>query len=353
MHSGAKFGTLEGMSLPFLMPEPPPAALGSLLRVSRRAMATTFEVALPAHFPNGLAAAEAALDLVDDLEDQLTVYRESSEVAALNREAVRGLVRVESGLFQFLNDCATLASEAGGAFDPASGALVRAWADSRREGRIPTGAELAWAREQSGFRHVLLDAATESVKFLRPGLALNFGAVGKGYALDRAANLLRREWGVASALLSAGGSSVRAIGTPPREPRGWLASVRHPVDDDATLGAITLRDESLGTSAATFQFFEFQSKRYGHLLDPRTGQPASGTLSASVVAPTAAAADALSTAAFVRGGDWLAGLCRERPELAGVVLADRPGAVPTVENLADGRYQPPGRRIHYSTATDD
>ena len=326
-------------------PDTPPAEPGSLLRVSRRAMATTFEIALPADTPQGLAAAEAALELVDDLEQQLTVYRDSSEVSTLNRHASREAVPIEASLFELLTNCAALSAEAGGAFDPASGALVKVWADAKRLRRIPTGSELAAARQNSGFRHVLLDAAKLTVKFLRPGLLLNFGAVGKGYALDRVAELLRREWRINSALLSAGGSSVRAIGVPPGESRGWMAALRHPADDGRTLGAVWLNNQSLGTSAATFQFFEFEGQRYGHLIDPRTGFPAAGTASASVIAPTAATADALSTAGFIRGGAWLADLCRARPELAGVTLADQRRAIPTVENLPSGRYQPPGAWI--------
>ena len=131
---------------------------------------------------------------------------------------------------------------------------MKVWAEAKRIGRIPTGAELAAARQNSGFRHVLLDAVKLTVKFLRPGLLLNFGAVGKGYALDRVAELLRRDFGVDSALLSAGGSSVRALGAPPGEPRGWMAALRHPADDGRTLGAVWLKNESLGTSAATYQY---------------------------------------------------------------------------------------------------
>ena len=328
----------------FFAPAAEPPRLGdlSLLRVSRRAMATTFEIALPHAGAESLAAAEAALDLVDELEELLTVYRDSSEVSRLNRRAPHGWAEAEPRVFELLAESARLSLLTGGAFDVASGAMVRVWADAKREGRIPTPSELAEARRNSGTRHVQLDAATRRVRFRKPGLLLNFGAVGKGYALDRAAALLRHEFGVASALLQAGGSSVRAVGAPPNQ-AGWLVAVSHPHRPDESIGGVLLTDESLGTSAATYQSFAFGGKTYGHVLDPRTALPVDGVASASVAAPTAAEADALSTAAFVQGSPALHRWASQRPDCRGVVLAAGADS-PETWNFAPGRFRPaPGR----------
>jgi thiamine biosynthesis lipoprotein len=175
---------------------------------------------------------------------------------------------------------------------------------------------------RTGFRHVVLDAEKRAVKYRVRGIELNLGAVGKGYALDRAAELLRVKWGVKPALLHAGGSSAFAIGCPPMEARGWPIRLKHPNNPDSSLGVVYLRDAGLGTSAATFQFFEYKGQKLGHLLDPRTGWPASGTASASVVAPTAAEADAMSTACFVLGAEGADRLTRMRPAMGAVVLPD-------------------------------
>lgn len=313
-------------------PEPVPFAVPdlTLVRVSRRAMATTFEIALPLGTPHAVEAAEAALDLVDDVESELTVYRDDSAVSRLNATAAVAAVPVGESLFELLARSAVLSRETGGAFDVASGALVKAWGFFRREGRVPTPAERAAALANSGIRHVVLDSGTRSVKFLRRGLELNFGAIGKGYALDRAAALLVRDWGIRSALLHAGGSSVFALGTPPGDPRGWPISVRHPSEPDSTLATVRLCDEGFGTSAATFQFFEYNGKKLGHLLDPRIGWPASGTASASCVAPTAAEADARSTAFFVLGTAAAEEQCRTHPDLAAVLLTDTDAAEPVI-----------------------
>jgi thiamine biosynthesis lipoprotein len=306
-----------------VLPEPdvaPPPAF-SLLRVSRRAMATKFEVAIPfGSHPFAQAAAEDALDLIDDLEDQLTVFRDHSEVSQLNARASAGPVATERHLFDLLGFCAGLTRETDGAFDIATGSLIKAWGFYRREGRVPAPAERTAAMAKTGMRHVILDERTRSVKFRVPGVEFNLGAVGKGYALDRAAELLRTKWGVRSALLHGGGSSILAIGHPPGNPRGWPVGLAHPWDEDASLGTVWLRDRALGTSAATFQHFVYNGRKLGHLLDPRTGWPAEGTASASVTAPTAAEADAMSTALFVLGADAADRLTRTRPQLGAVVL---------------------------------
>jgi thiamine biosynthesis lipoprotein len=312
----------------------------SLVRVSRRAMATTFEVALPFGTPDAVPAAEAALDLIDSVEDQLTVFRDSSEVARLNARAADEPVPVSESLFQLLATCAAITVDSSGAFDPATGAMTKAWGFYRREGQVPSPAARTAAMHASGMRHVVLDPDGHTVKFRRAGLELNFGGIGKGYALDRAADLLRREWGISSALLHGGGSSVYALGHPPGQPDGWIVDLKHPADDGRMLGSVRLKNEGLGTSAATFQYFEYQGKKLGHVLDPRVGWPAEGTASATVIAPSAAAADAWSTAAFVLGIDGSRTLLLPRPHLGAVLLAEGEPA-PRSFHLTADRYTPP------------
>ncbi|QJW93073.1 FAD:protein FMN transferase [Frigoriglobus tundricola] len=328
------------MLLDYLFSDEPDTLPGefSLVRVSRRAMATTFEVAIPVGtHPNPIAAAEDALDLIDDLEDQMTVYRDHSEVTRLNARAASDFVAVEAGLFELFARCAIWTKETGGAFDIATGALTKAWGFYRRDGAVPPPGELIDAMRATGFRHVILDEARRAVKFRVAGLELNLGAVGKGYALDRAAELLQSKWGVRSALLHGGGSSVLAIGHPPGDGRGWPIRLKHPSRPEESLGVVRLRDAGLGTSAATFQFFKYNGRQLGHLLDPRSGWPAAGTASASVTAPTAAEADAMSTAAFVMGAAGTEQLTRLRPALGAVVLSDE-GRPPAAAPLpSDGR----------------
>jgi FAD:protein FMN transferase len=306
---------------------PAPPQEFALLRYTRRAMATDFEIALPFGTANAWAAAEATLDLIDALEAQLTVYREDSEVSRLNPRATADGVAVEERLFRLLELAARLTAETGGAFDITAGALVKAWGFFRGPRRVPTPEELTQARARVGMQHVVLDTERRTVRFQCPGLEINLGSIGKGYALDRAAEFLRNEWGLACGLLHGGHSSVYAMGTEPGDPRGWAVGLKHPWEPDRRLAVLRLRDRALGTSAATFRHLEYNGRKLGHILDPRTGWPAEGMASASVVAPTAAEADALATAFYILGLDQARAYCASHPDVGAVLLpegADKP-----------------------------
>jgi thiamine biosynthesis lipoprotein len=182
-------------------------------------------------------------------------------------------------------------------------------------------------------RFVTLDPHQKTVRYLRPGLEINLGSIGKGYALDRAATLLRDRWQMPAALLHGGHSSVYAIGNQPGCSRGWPIGLADPKEPGRRLAVVWLKDRGLGTSAATFQHLEHQGRTLGHLLDPRTGWPAEGIASATVLAPTAAEADALATAFFVLGVEGAKAYCERHPEVGAVLLPDIPRALPLVLNL--------------------
>src|SRR5262249_2106090 len=151
--------------------------------VTRRAMATQFEVILPFDTPGAAAAAAATLDFIDELEDQLTVFRERSEVCQLNQLAPTEDVRVEERLFDLLALAARLTRQTRGAFDIATGALIKAWGFYYRAGRVPSVAQRAEAMGRSGMRHVILNTERRTVRYRRAGLEINLGGIGKGYAL--------------------------------------------------------------------------------------------------------------------------------------------------------------------------
>jgi thiamine biosynthesis lipoprotein len=304
----------------------------ALLRVAQRAMATQFEVLLPFGMPRAQDAAEDALAEIDRLEAQLTVYRETSEVSRLNRLAPLALVPVEERLFGLLQLAGRINTETEGAFDITAGALIKAWGFFRGPRRMPSDEERRQALEHVGMGHVRLDPERLAVRYLRAGVKINLGSIGKGFALDQAARLLADSWDLPSALLHGGQSSVYARGCEPGSRRGWPVGIRHPWDPDKRLAIVRLRDRALGTSAATFQHLEYEGRKLGHILDPRTGWPAEGMASASVVAPTAAEADALATAFFILGIDKARAYCASHPEIGAVLLAEG-DSVPVVVGL--------------------
>lgn len=328
--TGQILGALEELAT--LQAEPPAEEM-ILLRAACRAMATRFEVLLPYGTPDALSIAATAFEEIDRLEQQLTVYRETSEVSRLNELATLVSVPVEEGLFDLLTLSARITQETEGAFDITAGALIKAWGFYRGPRRVPSESERAQVLDRVGMHLVVLGVEGRTVRYLRPGLEINLGSIGKGYALDRVAQRLRTEWNLPAALLHGGHSSVYAMGSEPGTSRGWAVGLSHPWEPERRLAVVRLRDRALGTSAATFQYLEYNGRKLGHILDPRTGWPAEGLASASVIAPTAAEADALATAFFILGVDRAQAYCEAHPGIGAVLLPEGESARPVVIGL--------------------
>ena len=286
--------------------------------VARRAMATRFEILLHGEDEVRLrAAGEEALDEVERLEAHLSLYRPSSEISRVNARASLESVRVEPSLFRLLQHAQMLHRECGGAFDITVAPLVRCWGFMGGMGRMPDEEEIAEARARVGMEHVALGEDDFTVQFLQDGMKLDLGAIGKGYAVERAAEILR-EAGVASALVHGGTSTVHAVGSPP-DAEAWKVAVQSPEAKttsarelsqadaslqslgDGLLAVVPLKDEAMSVSAVHGRSFVAEEKTYGHVIDPRTGCPAQNALLAAVVLPSATETDALSTALLTLG----------------------------------------------------
>jgi len=301
--------------------------------VGREAMGCRFEVVFNAgELAEATELGCSALDLVDEIEGRISVYRGSSELAAINASA-GSWVAVCPDTLALLELARALHETTAGAFDIAAGPLVRAWGFLRRQGRTPSDGERAAALAVSGARWLEVDSAGGRVRLTVAGAELNPGAIGKGWAIDRAVEWLRVA-GVASVLVHGGQSSVRACGIQgPAWPgrSGWKVGLRHPLRPGRRLATISLVDRALGTSGSGTQFFIERGRRLGHILDPRTGRPAEGVISATVLAESAAEADALATALYVLGEEGLERIAPAGGSTSAVlVLAAAPGGLRVV-----------------------
>jgi len=296
-------------------------------------MATRFELVLYGDNPVALrAAGEEALDEIERLEAQLSLFRPSSEIAHLNARAAQAPVRVTPAVFALLQHAQRLHQESGGAFDITIAPLVRCWGFMDGSGHLPRAGELAEARACVGMSLVQLDPRDFTVRFSRPGVMLDLGAIGKGYAIERAAEVLR-EAGVGSALLHGGTSSVQALGHPP-DAEAWKIAIERPRpgltrppvptpgQQPSLLATVPLCDAAMSVSAVWGKFFQSEGRTYGHVLDPRTGQPVAGTTLAAVVLPSATEADALSTALLTLGAAGHDSIANLRPDMRTLVVAE-------------------------------
>jgi FAD:protein FMN transferase len=274
---------------------------------SRMSMACLY--VLEAYGPDAAALArlaDLALDEVDRIDRLMSHYKPDSALSRLNREAATRPVTVEPELFDFIDEALRYSRDSDGAFDITVGGLMKAWGFFRGEGRMPSDGELAAARRTVGGRHVILNRAARSIAFDEPGVELDLGGIAKGYAVDRAARLLEAH-GVASALVSAGGSTVYALGAPPGRD-GWDVSIQDPLDARKVATTVRLRNRALSIAGRSEKWFESEGVRYSHIMDPRTGRPAQGMLSVAVLAGSGTAGDALDDAFFVLGPERSRGM---------------------------------------------
>ena len=262
------------------------------------------------------SAVQAAFEEARRLDHLLSNYKEDSELSRINRLAADGPVDISGEMAELLRRCLDYSRASEGAFDITVGPLVRAWGFYRGEGKLPSRLALWGMLEKIGYQHLQLDSERKRVRFLRSGMELDPGGIGKGYAVDRMAAILQR-FGVQSAMVSAGSSSMYALGRPPGEPRGWRIRIRDAEDPQQTAAEVYLADESLSTSGSYEKFFEVDGKLYSHIMDPRTGAPAEGLLSVSVRSARTLDSEAWSTAFFVNGVGWTR---RHRPKAFRVLV---------------------------------
>ncbi len=267
-------------------------------------MATRFELVLHGADPVGLrSAGEEALAEISRLDAQLSFYRASSDVSWINAHAADGPVRVEPGLFRLLRRAIDLSNLSDGAFDITVAPLMRAWGFTRGAGARPSSSALDAARAAVGFRFIDLDDGASTIAFRRRGMSIDFGAAGKGCAIDRAMEILRGH-GVTQALLHGGTSSVHAL-DPPDGESAWRVAWRPPGGAPRTFA---LRHAALSISAVHGKSFVEGGREHGHVMDPRTGLTSAGPRAAAVTGPDSLECDALSTALLVNGGAWLRSL---------------------------------------------
>jgi thiamine biosynthesis lipoprotein len=274
-------------------------------------MATRFEIALHDGNETRLrAAAEEALDEIENLERQLSIYRPDSELSRINRLAAWEPVPVEPRLFVLLERAQSISHQTNGAFDITAGPLSRCWGFMNGTGKVPERTAIEAARAVTGFEHLELNKDSLSIRFKKNGTILDLGAIGKGYAIDRAIELLQ-EAGIQNAFLHGGTSTCAGLGAA-SDGQPWRVAIEAPPDAECslveklqtsqcgrTLAVIELRDEALSVSAVWGKAFEADGVVLGHIIDPRTGWPARNAALAAAICNSATDSDACSTALLV------------------------------------------------------
>lgn len=295
-------------------------ATPSAWRFATRCMGTAAELTLVGTDSLALAPlaarAMASFHRVDSL---MSNWTRTSEVARLNRKAGRGELTVEPETAHVLAAALRVAAESGGAFDITVEPLVRLWGFLGGTPHRPPAADIAALLERVGYERIEFDAATRTLSFDRPDLRVDLGGIAKGYAVDCVADSLAA-LGVENALVNLSGN-IALLGAPPGRP-SWRLGLRDPEGEVASLGTLLPPRAAVATSGDYEQFVVDDGRRFGHILDPRTGWPVRELASVTVIADRAVDADAWATALCVLGPEAARRLARAREDLA-VILVER------------------------------
>ncbi|MBU1702568.1 MAG: FAD:protein FMN transferase [Candidatus Eisenbacteria bacterium] len=279
-------------------------------------MGTTIEVMVPEN-EAAAAQAQAVFTLFNDIELRMSEWREGSPLAVVNQHAGGDPVPIPEDLLAVIQRGLALGDLTGGAFDITWAALWGLW-DFKAEHPFVPDVEAIRARTALvDYKQLQVDDAAGTIRLPAEGMKIGLGGIAKGYALDRATALLK-EKGVTSFLLSAGGQ-VYASGM--RGDRKWRVGIRNPRGEiDDYFATMEVSDASVSTSGDYERFFILDGIRYHHILDPRTGRPARGLRSATVISSDATLADALSTAFMVMGVDPALALAETLPDVEAVLI---------------------------------
>ncbi len=277
----------------------------------------------------GRLALDAGMQELRRLDALLSLYKDDSEVAKVNQAAGVSPVKVSREMIEVVAQALDTARLTGGAFDPTIGPLVVLWQMRLKEGAAPSDREIDGVLRLVNYRNVVVDRKASTIYLKKKDMVLDLGGCAKGYAADRVRDLFR-ERGVRNAVIAVAGD-IWALGR--REDGGpWRIGVQHPREQDRVLTVLELTDRYISTSGDYERFVIREKKRYHHILDPRSGRPAAGIISATLIGENGSLIDPLTTAVFILGREK--GMALVRKVGAEALLVDEAGAAVSTGGVA-------------------
>ncbi|MBV9697946.1 MAG: FAD:protein FMN transferase [Gammaproteobacteria bacterium] len=262
----------------------------------------------------GEAAIDAVMDEMRRIDALMSHYRPESQLSHINARANSEPVQVDPELFDLIKLSTYYSQLTEGAFDITYASVGYLYDYPKHV--HPTEAQIKSALPAVNWRNMLLDEAHHTVRFEHPGMRIDLGGIGKGYAVDRGIELLKAR-GITHAVVTAGGDS-RILGDHMGRP--WLVAIRHPDDPQKVVTRIPLSDTAMSTSGDYERYFDEDGVRYHHIIDPHTGHSASKVRSATILAPTATQTDGMSKTAFVLGPEKALEIINRMPDFDAVFV---------------------------------
>ena len=261
-------------------------------------------------------AFDAAIHEMDRIENEMSEWREGTPISMVNQEAGKETVSVPQELLNVISAAQKISELSDGAFDISWASMRGIWIFAKGKERIPTSEELKEKLPLVNYKYIEIDEVKKTVFLKKPGMAIGLGAIAKGYAVDRAMQVLVNS-GIKNAIVKAGGD-MRVQGTDDGKP--WEIGIKHPRNKDKLLASLPLSNISISTSGDYERFFIKDGVLYHHIMNPRTGYPAKDCQSVTILAPDTMTSDALSTAVFVLGPEKGMKLIKTLPGIQGIIV---------------------------------
>ena len=270
-----------------------------------------------------------AVDEITRIEKLISSWNPNSETSEINSNAGIKPVKVSQELFSLIERSKNISGLTDGAFDISYASMDKIWRFDGSMKRMPSKEEIKSSVAKVGFQNIILDAEQSSVFLKEKGMKIGFGAIGKGYAADQAKALLQKN-NVQAGIINASGD----MNTWGRQPNGeeWTVAITNPLNKTKAAAILPITNGAVVTSGNYEKFVQFNGTRYSHIIDPRTGYPATGILSVTVFAPKAELADALATSVFVMGIETGLNRINQLPKIECIII-DEKGKVITSDNI--------------------
>lgn len=284
-------------------------------------MGSRFDITVvAADHTSSQAYIDLAVGEISRIEKLISSWDPASQTSMINANAGKQPVKVDKELFDLIERSLAISRVTDGAFDISYAAMDRIWKFDGSMTAMPDPEVVAASVSKVGYQHIILDRDAGTVFLEKEGMKIGFGGIGKGYAADRAKAFLMKK-GVSGGIINASGD----MNTWGHQPDGseWTVAITNPMDKSRAYGTFPISDRAVVTSGDYEKYVTFNGVRYAHIIDPRTGYPATGIISATVFAPSAELADALATSVFVMGVETGIDRIEQMPGVECIVVDDR------------------------------
>ena len=246
-------------------------------------------------------AINTAFDKIFQVDELMSDYDPNSLLSKVNQNAFNKPIAVDTALFEVLTAAKAYSCLSDGAFDVTIGPVVQLWRKAKEDNTAPTPEAIAKAKESVGHENLILDTENMTVQFAKDGMSLDLGGIAKGYAIDKAIEILQNA-GVKGAMVDIGGD-LRCFGTPANGKQHWLIGLQDPQNEEDILLVLNMDDMAVATSGDYRRFVMIDDQKHSHIINPATADSAADLSSVTLIALTATAADALATAVTVLGNE--------------------------------------------------